>query len=151
MPSLRFTAPLWAAGLFAVLVFVGVALCFQLLDDDVERWLESFKRSADGRAPAGRIVCIQGDHGVCRSAAADVSADRPAVLPGSGLLLTLVFLSGEMALDYFLGRRFGKQWLDHLQQWLQGRSRFLDKMLNGNHLQEFLPLCLLVADARHSQ
>lgn len=48
-----------------------------------------------------------------------------------------------MALDYFLGRHFGKKWLDRLQKWLRGRSRFLDRMLSGNQMQEFLPICLL--------
>lgn len=34
---------LWIAAFLALLVFAAVVLCFQLLDDDVERWLETFK------------------------------------------------------------------------------------------------------------
>lgn len=133
----------WAAGFFAVLVFVGVVLCFQLLDDDVERWLESFKDQPLAVPLLAGLYVFK--------AVTVIVVPQPLTYLLTGLLfspvpaflLTLVFLSGEMALDYFLGRRFGKQWLDRLQQWLQGRSRFLDKMLNGNHLQEFLPLYLL--------
>lgn len=134
---------LWIAAFLALLVFAAVVLCFQLLDDDVERWLETFKDQPVAVPLLAGLYLFK--------AVTVIIVPQPLTYLLTGLLfspvpaflLTLAFLSGEMALDYFLGRHFGKKWLDRLQKWLRGRSRFLDRMLSGNQMQEFLPICLL--------
>lgn len=63
--------------------------------------------------------------------------------PLTAFLLTVACLSMEFSLDYLIGRRFGRRLLDKLLDWLRGRSRFLDRVLEGNRLDSFSTIALL--------
>lgn len=63
--------------------------------------------------------------------------------PLAAFLLTIGCLAMEFTLDYLIGRRFGRRLLDKLVTWLRGHSRFLDRVLDGNRLDNFSTIALL--------
>lgn len=135
--------PYWALLALLVVVVVATVLVFQILDMDPEAFAQRFKNS-----PAA-IPALLGLY--LLKAATVVLLPQPLVYLLTGLLfsplvaflLTLGFLLMEFSMDYYIGHRFGKKWIDRLLSFLRGRSKILDRLLAMNTLDRFSSIAAL--------
>ncbi|HIZ20794.1 MAG TPA: VTT domain-containing protein [Firmicutes bacterium] len=129
--------PYWTLLALGLVVAVAAVLVFQILDMDQEAFAARFKDSL------AAIPILLGLY--LLKAATVVLLPQPLVYLLTGLLfsplvaflLTLLFLLMEFSMDYFIGRRFGKKWLDKLLSLLRGRNRILDRLLALDALDRF--------------
>ena len=134
---------LWAAGFLAVILFVAVVLTFQFPGVDMDAFAVQYKNKLAAIPILAGLYLFK--------TVTVILVPQPAVYlltgllfsPVPALLLTLGMLSMEVSVGYFLGKKIGKNWLNRLMNWLQGRSRFLDRAVRSDRLDDFFDLLML--------
>lgn len=121
----------------AALLILAVILVSQVMGMDQVAFAARFKNSPVAIPVLAALYLLK--------AATVVLLPQPLLYLLTGLLfsplvsflLTLGFLFLEFTLDYTIGKHFGKKLMDKLLSWLRGRSKTLDRLLDGGALTSF--------------
>ena len=135
--------PYWALLALGLAVAAAAILVFQILKMDPADFAARFK---DSFAAIPVLIGLY-----LLKAATVVLLPQPLMYLLTGLLfspliaflLTLGFLLMEFSLDYFIGWRFGKKWVDKLLAFLRGRSKTLARLLAADALDRFSSIAAL--------
>ncbi|MCI8553396.1 MAG: TVP38/TMEM64 family protein [Clostridiales bacterium] len=133
---------LWPAALLAVVLFTAVVLLLQFPGVNIDDFAAQYKNKLIALPILAGVYLLK--------TVTVILIPQPAVYLMTGLLfspvpaflITLLLLSMEIGAGYFLGKKIGKKWLNRLLNWLQGRSRFLDRALKSDRLDSFSSLML---------
>ena len=133
----------WVGIGLCVLLIAALLLVFRVLNMDMEQFAGKYKNSF----AAGPVVVFL----YLLKAATVFFLPQPVVYLMTGLLFSplyafLITVGGlclEFSMDYAVGRRFGKKWVDKLVGKLQGRSRTLDRILAAGSLDNLQVIAML--------
>ena len=133
----------WTITGLVVVGAIAVILVFQVLQMDMEAFAAQYKNS---------LVAIPIVIGLyLLKAITLVILPQPVVYLLTGLLFSPLFaflftigcLTMEFTLDYWVGRTFGRRFMDRLLRWLRGRSRTLERALSDQNLERISTIALL--------
>lgn len=133
----------WIGIGLCVLLIAALFLVFRVLNMDMEQFAGKYKNSL-AAVPAVVFLYLL-------KAATVFFLPQPVVYLMAGLLfsplyaflITVGCLCLEFVMDYAVGRRFGKKWVDKLVGKLQGRSRTLDRILAFDSLDSLQVIAML--------